>query len=383
MASKPRRQHIITKSFIKQWADDSGYVGVVCLYHRASVEVSYKGLHYIGNLSSPEQDALWGEDIEDPAIQIINDLRTMLDDDDDHLTAAEAHLSEPEHLSALVDFVALHHARSFVVPLTQAMVSDVPPGSAASGTTIEQRMQDAKGRYADCGLGLNLYTADTPMVLGAVPVFDALDWGERPPGTASFMMPLTPRAMLMGVPELPSGRVGAALGINDFEDRLSWQIAGSPGLFGTPYLICEPSALDRVSEAALRLSEGSAWHWVAISDRIALCEDIPPDLRADWQQRLSRHERLQGTCADPTTTQSMKNKHHRTLAKDARKVQADLDELDVRACDCSKYRRDQERSSIWRAAMPQLICQGASPTAPKVCVRPRSRACSNTSKTDH
>ena len=361
MVSKPPRQHIITKSFIKQWADDSGNVGVVCLYHRASVEVSYKGLHYIGNLSSPEQDALWGKDIEDPAIRIINKLRTILDDDldDDDLTATEEHLSEPEHMSALVDFVALHHARSFVVPLTQAMSSDMPPGSAASETTIEQRMQDAKDRYAECGLGLNVYTDGTPMVLGAVPVFDAPDWGKRPPRTASFLMPLTPRTMLMGAPELPSGRVGAAIGVNDFEDRLWWQIAGSPGLFGTPYLICEPSVLDLVSEAALRLSEGSAWHWVAISDRIALCHDIPPDLHADWKQRWSRHERLQGICADPTTTQSMKKKHHRTMTTDARNMQADLDQLDVRACDCNRYRRDETKSSIWKAAMPQPICQAA------------------------
>jgi hypothetical protein len=226
-------------------------------------------LHYIGNLSSPEQDALWGKDIENSAIEIVNELRTILDGDDDAdaLTAAEEHLSEPGRMSALVDFVALHHARSLVVPLTQAMSSDMPPGSAASEAAIEQRMHDAKERYADCGLGLSVYTDETPMVLGAVPVFNAPDWGERPPGTASFLMPLTPGAMLMGAPELQSGRVGVTIGINDFEDRLAWQIAGSPGWFGTPYLICEPAALDRVSAAALRLSEGSAWQWVAISER--------------------------------------------------------------------------------------------------------------------
>ena len=44
--ARPRRQHIITKALIKQWADDSGKVGVVCLYHRASVKIGWSNAEF-------------------------------------------------------------------------------------------------------------------------------------------------------------------------------------------------------------------------------------------------------------------------------------------------------------------------------------------------
>lgn len=132
-------------------------------------------------------------------------------------------------------------------------------------------------------------------------MFDAYDWGDRPSGTARFMMPLTPRVIIGGTPDWPPGQVRVVPGSADRETLLTFQIGGVAGLFSTPYLICEPSALERTAEAALRLFEGGNWHWQALRDRIDLCGGSAPGtprlnwrLRADWQQRTDLHARNQG-----------------------------------------------------------------------------------------
>ena len=45
------------------------------------------------------------------------------------------------------------------------------------------------------------------------------------------------------------------------------------------------------------------------------------------------------------------------MVEDARKTQRDLDDLHVPVCDCARLRRDREVSALWKAVMPQTVCQ--------------------------
>ena len=362
MPPKSPKQHFITKSYMRQWADDSGNVGVVCLHHRGSGLVSPKGLHHVLDLSSEEQEKRWGRG-EDQAKKVLDGFKEALGSNCDQLEAAETYLSGPDHLETsdrmkrLVEFVVLHHARSLVVPLQQGMDSNASGGSTESEATIRERSAAVRDHYGRCGIEVTVYEEDTPVVLGAIPVFDADDWGNGPPGTARFLMPLTPRAIIGGTPGWPTGKVRVVPGNADHETLLILQIGGVPGLFGTPYLICEPSALERTAEAALRLFEGANWHWFALSNRINLCgSSAPGALRADWQQRMNRHQRVQAIHGDPTTTQSMKAKYQSMMREDARKIQQDLDNLGVPMCACKQHRSNPEIRALWSATMPQVIC---------------------------
>lgn len=356
MPQKPPRQHFITKSFMRQWADGSGSVGVVCLHHRGSALVSPKGLHHVRNLTSPDRENRWSRE-EGRVKNVLEDLREALGANGDKLEAAERYLSDSGRLAALVDFVALHHARSLAVPLQQWTEPNAAGGRAESEAAIRERSEAIRDHYGRCGIEVTVYEEDTPVVLGAIPVFDAHDWGGRPPGTARFIMPLTPRAMLCGSPDLPPGEVRVVPGHADEDILVLSQLAGIPKLFGTPYLICEPSALDRTAETAMRLSEGRNVHWYAIRNRIDLCgERAPGVLRADWRHRTNRHERNQALCEDSTTTRSMRSKYQSIMVDDARKIQNDLDDLDVPVCACDQHRSNPAVSAMWNAVMPQVIC---------------------------
>ena len=347
---------------MKQWADDSGNVGVVCLHHRGSGLVSPKGLHHVLDLSSHEQEKRWGRS-EDKAKKVLEGFKEALGPNCDQLEAAEMyltspdHLEKPDHLKTLVEFVALHHARSLVVPLQQGMDPNAAGGSTESEAAIRERWEAVKNHYRRCGIGITVYEEDTPVVLGAIPVFDAHDWGNRPPDTARFLMPLTPRVIIGGTPDWPPRQVRVVPGSADLETLLTFQIGGVPSLYSTPYLICESSALERTAEAALRLFEGSNWHWYALANRIDLCRNSAPSaLRTDWQQRTNRHQRNQAIHGDPTTTQSMKAKYQSIMREDARKMQQDLDDLGVPMCACGQHRSNSEVSALWKATMPQVIC---------------------------
>ena len=192
-------------------------------------------------------------------------------------------------------------------------------------------------------------------------MFDAYDWGDRPSGTARFMMPLTPRVIIGGTPDWPPGQVRVVPGSADRETLLTFQIGGVAGLFSTPYLICEPSALERTAEAALRLFEGGNWHWQALRDRIDLCGGSAPGtprlnwrLRADWQQRTDLHARNQGLLG--ITTSPVRQRLLEGMADNARKIQDDLDDLGVPMCACKQHRSNPEVSALWKATMPQVIC---------------------------
>ena len=78
MHSKPIKQHYISRFLLKQWADDNGEVGVVCLYHRDSAIVSHRGLHHAPSLSSPEKESEWSHE-ENRAKDIFDKLKRLLD----------------------------------------------------------------------------------------------------------------------------------------------------------------------------------------------------------------------------------------------------------------------------------------------------------------
>ena len=271
---------------------------------------------------------------------------------------AERYLSgDLDRLTALVDFVALHHARSLAVPVQRWTNPNATGGSAESEATIWERWEAVRDHYGHCGVEVTVYSEDTPVVLGAIPVFDAEDWGGRPRHTGRFIMPLTPRAVICGTPDWPFGQVRIKHGIADHETLVRSQLAGVPKLYSTPYLICEPCALERTAETALRLSEGGNVHWYAIQNRVDLCGTTAPhELRADWRQRARRHGRNQDMCGDPTTTRSMGAKYQSDMVEDARKIQKDLDDLGVQVCACDQHRSNREVSALWNAAMPQVIC---------------------------
>ena len=143
----------------------------------------------------------------------------------------------------------------------------------------------------------------------------------------------------------------------DQETPIIVQLGGVPTELATPFLICKPSELEQTSETVLHEAEGGNWHWYAIRERVALCGTSAPDeLRADWQQRTSRHDRNQGLLG--MATSPVKQRLREAMAEDARKLQKDLDDLDVDVCSCAHYRKntDDAVSASWKALMPQVIC---------------------------
>ena len=359
------RQHYITKSFIDQWAEDTSEgsrVGVVCLWHRAKVLVPPSSLHSVEDLWSEELDNSWS-DSEGAAVEVIREFVAKLGDNNDQFDAAKSYLSGSEcsieegpPIEHLMKFIVLHHARSVIVPIRQFM-RNAPLDSTEWETIIGQRSEAVKHRYSNCGFQITVYPNDIAFPVGAIPVFDAEDWGGRAPGTAEFMMPLTPRTMICGSPELPKGQVEVLSSSVDQETPIIVQLGGVPAEFTTPYLICKPSALERTSTTALGQAEGGNWHWYAIRARIDLCSTSASyELRADWQQRTSRHDRNQGLLG--IATSPVKQRLRNSMAEDAHKLQKDLDDLDVNVCSCAHYRKNPNDSvaASWKAIMPQVIC---------------------------
>ena len=339
---------------MKQWANGSD-VGVVCLYHRASAIVSYSGLHFVRSLSSPEQENRWSE-LEHRAKDTLDGLIRMLRPDRGDWVKAEKFLSERDHYEALVNLVALHHARSLEVPVQQLLEADGKVDSAGSEDKIRARLSAAE-EYYRFGIELTMLTPDTPVGLGAVPVFDAQSWGGHEAGTARFMMPLNPWLTISGTTNRPPERVKVISSSIEFADLLEFSLAGASGLFSTPYLICEPSALERMTTTALALTEGGTMHWLALRNRVDLCDDsVAGSLRVDWQERIRRQKLNQGLCGDPTTADSRKAKIRLSLAEDARKIQTDLDALDVPVCACKHHSQNPAVSALWIPVMPQVIC---------------------------
>ena len=105
------------------------------------------------------------------------------------------------------------------------------------------------------------------------------------------------------------------------------------------------------------------WRWrlsllvLLVGIDLPAARSAPDALQTAWRKRGLRHERNQALCTDPTTTHSMKNKYRSTMVKDARKIQRDLDDLHVPVCDCARLHSDREVSALWKAVMPQTVCQ--------------------------
>ncbi len=359
------RQHYITSSLIDQWAEDTSEgrkVGVVCLWHRAKVLVSPGGLHCFEDLWSEALDNSWSGS-ERAGITAVRELGAKLGDNnvqfgdvEVYLSGTECSVEEESPLERLMKFVVLHHARSVIVPIRQFM-KDAPLGSTKWEAIIGQRSEDAGQRFRNCGFQVTVYPNDVAIPLGAIPVYDAEDWSGRAPGTAEFMMPLTPRTMICGSPELPLGQVEVKSGIIDQETPIIVQLGGVRDEFTTPYLICRPSALEHTAETALGQTEGGNWHWFALGARIDLCGmSAPHKLRADWVQRMDRHERDQSL--HRIATSPVKRRLQARMAEDARKIQKDLDDLEADVCACAHYRDhdDDSISASWKAIMPQVIC---------------------------
>ena len=351
---KPQRQHYISKFLIKQWAEN-GDVGVVCMYHRYSATVSYKKLHWVHSLSSPEQEAGWSRCIEDPAKLVLDGLVESLGPQTTDYEAARAFLSEPEHLEALIDLARLHYARSLPVSIRQLINSQGVADSAEAEAMIRERWDNTHD-YHDHGAVITVLPAGSPYALGAVPVFDTQTWGPRDTVDARFMMPLTPRMMINGAMGLPPKQVEVVTEDIGHNLLLPMPMAGEPGLFPSQWMICQPSALRKITAAVLKHSEGRSTHWFALRDRIALCGDnATPEQQTNWQRVRERYEQNQSALETRALRKPVQNRIYETMVKDARELQADLDALDALVCGCSHHRHG-EASSLWRRFMPQIIC---------------------------
>ena len=350
---KPQRQHYISKFLIKRWADENGDVGVVCTYHRDSAVVPAGKLHLLRSLSSPEQEDSWGKDIENPAKLALDGLMNSLGPQETDYDAAQEFLSEPENLEPLVDLARLHHARSLAVPAQQFVNSRGTAESAEMEAKIQERW-DSTSDYHDYGFVITVLQFGLPFSLGAAPVFDIKTWGPRESVDARFRMHLAPRVVITSDMGLPPKQVRVVPERIE-QDGLLLPMAGVPGLFTSQWMICEPSARERTTRAVLGLSEGGGTHWFALRDRIAMCDNAAPEQQADWQQRCGTYANNQLALKTRALRESVAKRVYDRMTKDASKIQADLDALDVSACACRAHRHS-EAGALWRSFMPQVIC---------------------------
>ena len=354
MGKGPQKQHYISKSLIKRWADENHQVGVVCTYHRRSATVHYRRLHRACDLSSPELEHAWAADIENPAASAVDGLVCSLGTQLTELEAAHGFLSEPENLGPLIDLARLHYARSLAAPIQQFVNSRRLADGAETEAMIQQRWDSAQD-YHDHGVMITVFPAGSPQPLGAVPVFDTTTWGRRESVDRRFMMPLTPRVMISGVARLPPRQVEVVA--EDIEPgRMQLMpLAGEPGLFPTLWMICQPSALEATEQDVLRRSEGGGTHWFALGERIARCDDATPDQQAEWERRSERRNLNQKALETRALRESVQRGICDRMRDDARETQHELDALDAPICTCSAL-RDGDNGQLWQLFMPKTVC---------------------------
>lgn len=355
---RPQRQHYISNSLIKRWADDNDQVGVVCLHHRSTATVRRGTLHLVRGLSSAVEESKWDR-IENQASLVTDELTKALGPRMEDLAAAGEFLADPANLAALVDFVVLHHARSLTVPLQQFFDGRRWADSAAAEATIGTRWSEAQS-YHGCGIVLSVMPADTPVPLGAIPVFNTSDWGGEEFGTtAQFLMPLSPRVIIAGDPTMQPGQVRVVAEDPGRTRLVMWQIAGARRQFATPFLICEPGALGSIADEALPATVGTHMHWLALQHRVGRPDNpVGNRQQADWRRTLQDLERLIQLHTDPTTTNSLRAKYRESLKNGARELQTSLDEHGVPICNCSQlyHREAPEVAALWKGYMPRVIC---------------------------
>lgn len=366
MPANGQTQHYISGFLIRQWAED-GKVGVVCMYHRDSAEVSARArtLHSVVDLWSEDVEKSWN-DTETDARAAIDCIKKSLGRGGDNYAAAEAALSESKHFDSLIELAVLHHARSLAVPIRRLYDRHNNSGSAEDIEDVIRARRIEAQSYYNCGLAVNVLPANSPAALGAVPVLHTPSLGGPLPNQPSlFMMPLTPQMVIVGNPEMDRGRVIVREDNIDGDQRLTWQLMAEPGLFATPYLICKPSDLEQTAETALAITEGNPLHWIALYDRMALYRDDASvedfeERRATWRPLARDQSNRQGWLNDPLTSNSMKLKHRRALATNAHAIQEELDQLGTSVCDCKGNRdkeADPELAELWEFTMPHVVCQ--------------------------
>lgn len=329
------------------------------MYHRdsATVSATARTLHSVVDLWSRDLQSSWS-DAESDASDAIDKLMEALEPGGDDFAAAKRVLSEPKNRRSLIDLAVLHHARSVAVAVRQFARQHGAGDGTETEVMIRARWDDAQDYYK-CGIVVSVLPRGTSVALGAAPVFNTPSWGgPRAGASALFMMPVTPRVVIAGDPELPPDQFRIELDRTDRENRLKWQLAAEPGLFATPFLICEPSAVEQTAKTALALTEGTPIHWLALRDRMALHDEATREQLTAWRRLISDQENRQGWHDDPLTSDSMRSKHRRAMAANAREIQAELDCLGVEVCDCKKHRdkdRDSVVAALWQALMPQAV----------------------------
>lgn len=356
-----QRQHYISKSLIKRWAENDK-VGVVCLHHRDSAEVSAKArtLHSVVDLWPQELEHSW-HPAESQASDTVDRMEELLTSGGGDFEAMERMLSGPRNFASLIGLAVLHHARSLAVLIQQ--IADTRKGVANPDTaaTIKKRWEDAQA-YHHCGLVVTVLPPDEPMGLSAVPVFHTPHWGgPTPEAPVLFMMPLTPRIVISGVPEMETGEVHVVSEQIGDERAFTLALAGEPGLLSVPWVICKPSALDHTAGRVLSFCEGNPTHWMALYDRVGLhWEHVGSQRQAAWRRRINEHADRLGRHDDPTTSNTMRGRHRRAMAENAQALQVELDELEVPMCDCGSRRdkrADPDMAALWEQVMPKAICQ--------------------------
>ena len=353
-------QHYISRCLIKQWADHVGDVGVICLHHRGSATVPYKGLHKVKSGWSLDQEERWNR-IENPASSLVEalvaELQAHTDDAEAAQQAAERLLGEGTNFTALIDFAALHHARSLWVPLQQYRAGRTTLDTAEAEATIESRWEYAQETYHKCGIDFSVLAK--PTTLGAVPVFDAQTWGgPMPEAPMQYMMPLAPNVMMFGVPEPDRsvGEIRVAVEENALETAFTLQVRGESGFFSSPYLICPPAALGETALGALDYTTGFGAHWHGQQTRIQRHQmtHANPHRRADFEERMQKRDDLlkrYKTAQDVEIEQIEDEMRDMAIA-----LQTELDKIKMPICGCGYFRNDHEAGAMWRLIMPQIIC---------------------------
>lgn len=354
-----QRQHYISKHLINRWAKN-GKVGVVCTYHRDSAIVPAEELHSVVDVWPQDLENSWNA-TESDAAHATNGLRKALRSRPNDFEAMKDVLSNERNFAALIDLAVLHHARSVAV-LIQRM-ADLQAGVANTDVAdmIRERWIAALG-YRECGLVVTVLPEDTPIGLGAVPVFHAPHWdGPKPDAPALFMMPLTPRMLVAADLRMDAGEVHVVPDEIGHEMLFTLALAGERRLLSTPYLICKPSALDQTARTVLDITEGNPMHWMALYDRMRLhWGDASAQQRVAWRRLVDERENRQGRHDDVTTSNAMREKHRQWMRASARTLQAELDRLGVANCYCDDRRdetSDPDLAALWGQVMPEVVCQ--------------------------
>ena len=159
--------------------------------------------------------------------------------------------------------------------------------------------------------------------------------------------------MICGAPDLTPGQVRVKEGPAVHEDLLRWQVAGSPGLFSSPFVVCEPSSAAVDAQKVLHFAEGGNWHRFVLDERMEIADNAPRSTRVSWEDRQECQRSAETKHRSPSATESDKTKIPRGQRRArARLTQRELDDLNVAVCRCDHHRQDRRTSAVWEQIMP-------------------------------